>query len=60
MATITLRGLPSVSVKQTHLDQEARNKIINSSMEVENVNTPAEVINRLHDIILEKEVMQNL
>jgi len=49
-----------VSVKQTHLDQEARNKIINSSMEVENVNTPAEVINRLHDIILEKEVMQNL
>ena len=54
MATITLRGLPSVSVKQTCFDQETRTKIINYSMEVESLSTPDEVMNRLHDIISEK------
>jgi DNA-binding CsgD family transcriptional regulator len=54
MAIINLRGLPSVSVKQTCFDQETRTKIINYSMEVESLSTPDEVLNRLHDIISEK------
>jgi LuxR family quorum sensing-dependent transcriptional regulator len=40
-----------VSVSQTYFDQETRTKIIDYSMEVEDLATPAEVLNRLHDII---------
>jgi DNA-binding CsgD family transcriptional regulator len=54
MATVTLGGLHSVPVKQTYFDHEARTKIIDYSMEVEHLTTPDEVLNRLHDIISEK------
>jgi LuxR family quorum sensing-dependent transcriptional regulator len=54
MATIPLRELHSVSVKQTYFDQETRTKIIDYSMEVESLTTPDGVLNRLHDIVSEK------
>jgi len=54
MATIPLRGLHLVSVKQTYFDQETRTKIIDYSMEVENLSTPDEVLNKLHNIVSEK------
>jgi len=54
METITLRGLHSVSEKPTYFDQETRTKIIDYSMEVECLATPDEVLNRLHDIIAER------
>ena len=44
-----------MSAKQTFFDQETRTKIIDYSMEVENLATPDEVLNRLHDIISEKD-----
>ena len=53
MATIPLRGLHQVSVKQTYFDQETRAKIIDYSMEVENLPTADVVLNRLDDIISE-------
>ena len=53
MATIPLRGLHHVSVKQTYFDQEARARIIDYSMEVENLPTADEVLNRLDDIVSE-------
>jgi LuxR family quorum sensing-dependent transcriptional regulator len=43
-----------MSAKQTYFDQETKFKIIDYSEEVENLATPDEVLNRLHDIISEK------
>jgi LuxR family quorum sensing-dependent transcriptional regulator len=54
MTTISLRGLHSVSVKQTYFDQETRTKIIDYSMEVESLTSPDQVLNRMHDIVSEK------
>jgi len=49
--TFPLRPNQSVLVKQTFFDQETRINIIDYSMEVENLATPNEVLNRLHDIV---------
>jgi hypothetical protein len=54
MVTIPLLRLHSEAVKQTYFDQETRTKIIDYSMEVENLTTPDEVLNRMHDIVAEK------
>ena len=40
--------------RHTYFDQETRTRIIDYSMEVEGLGTPDEVLNRLHDIISEK------
>jgi DNA-binding CsgD family transcriptional regulator len=40
--------------RQTYFDLETRSKIIDYSMEVEDLATPDEVLNRLHDITSEK------
>ena len=40
--------------RHTYFDQETRTRIIDYSMEVEGLETPDEVLNRLHDIISEK------
>jgi hypothetical protein len=47
-------GAPPMLAKQTYFDQETKFKIIDYSEEVENLATPDEVLNRLHDIISEK------
>jgi hypothetical protein len=54
MATITLRGLPSLSVKHMCFGRETRNKIIDYSMDVETLAAPGEVLNRLHSIVSER------
>jgi DNA-binding CsgD family transcriptional regulator len=51
MVTIALRVLHPPPVKQTFFHQEARSNIIDYSMEVENLATPEEVLNRLHEIV---------
>jgi DNA-binding CsgD family transcriptional regulator len=51
MATIPLRALQPVPARQTFFNQEARANIIDYSVEVENLATPQEVLNRLHDIV---------
>jgi DNA-binding CsgD family transcriptional regulator len=53
-ATFPLRAHQSVPVKQTFFDQETRIHIIDYSMEVESLATPQEVLNRLHDIVSDK------
>jgi len=60
MATIPLQGPHSVSVKQTYFDQETRTTIIDYSMEVEDLPTPDEVLNRLHNIVSEKNPIRVL
>ena len=60
MAGIPLRGLHSVSVKQTYFDQETRTRIIDYSFEVENLAGPDEVLNRLHDIVSQKDPIRVL
>jgi DNA-binding CsgD family transcriptional regulator len=60
MASIPLRGLHSVSVKQTFFNQETRINIIDYSMDVENLVAPDEVLNRLHNIIAENSPIRVL
>jgi len=54
MATIPSRGIHSATIKQMYFDQGTRTKIIDYSMEVENLGTPDDVLNKLDDIISEK------
>src|SRR5215471_7524466 len=54
MVTIPLQRFDLESVKQTYFDEETRTKIIDYSMEVESLTTPDEVLNRMHDIVAEK------
>jgi LuxR family quorum sensing-dependent transcriptional regulator len=54
MASILLRDLHALSVKQAYFDQETRTNIIDYAMEVDALATPDDVLNRLHDIVAEK------
>src|SRR5262249_24725389 len=54
MATILLRDLHALSVKQAFFDQETRTNIIDYAREVDTLATPDDVLNRLHDIVAEK------
>jgi LuxR family quorum sensing-dependent transcriptional regulator len=49
-----------VSVSQTYFDQETRTRIIDYSVEVEDLTTPDEVLDRLHDIISENNPIRVL
>jgi DNA-binding CsgD family transcriptional regulator len=49
--TFPLQPHQSVPVKKTFFDQETRINIIDYSLEVENLATPQEVLNRLHDVV---------
>jgi DNA-binding CsgD family transcriptional regulator len=60
MATTHLRVLRSASMKPTYFDQETRTKIIDYSMEVENLATPDQVLNRLHAIISDNNLIRVL
>ena len=48
-----------MSARHTYFDQETRTRIIDYSMEVEGLGTPDEVLNRLHDIISEKNPIRS-